>query len=224
MAIDYGNYANIYAGNTGGQGDVALGQAIGGLLKGIPNRKQKMQQFATEWWNKQFTGLQGGWEMTEDGAINYVGMTPNPEYDWAYAQATNKPPEPHRDSFDTDEAYMAALNKYDKDIAQWDMKAGLFKRQEGMTFYDKDVAYKKYRQAMIDEFGERRATKSGLLDPVNFSNMFGQMEQAQSLKMNQELKAFKYANPEDWDNDAIYRSLEQQPELYAMLNLSLIHI
>ena len=182
MAIDYGNYANIYAGDTGGQGDAALGQAIGGLLKGIPNRKQKMQKFATEWWNKQFTGLQGGWEMNADGGLGYVGMTPNPQYDWAYAQATNKPVEPSRDTYDTDKEYMAAVGEYGDKIAQWEMKASLFKPQQGMLFYDKDVAYKKYRQAMIDEFGEKRATKSGLLDPVEFSNMFGQMEQAQSLK------------------------------------------
>ena len=218
MAIDYGNYASTYAGNTGNQGAQQLGAGFASLLSRIPNRKQKMQEFATEWWNKQFTGLQGGWEMNADGGLGYVGMTPNPEYDWAYAQATNKPIEPSRDTYDTDEAYTAAQEKYTKDKAQWDMKASLFKPQPGMLFYDKDVAYKKYRQAMIDEFGEKRATKSGLLDPVEFSNMFGQMEQAQSLKMNQELKAFKYANPEDWDNDSIYRSLEAQPELYAMLN------
>ena len=218
MAIDYGNYASTYAGNTGNQGAQQLGAGFASLLSRIPNRKQKMQEFATEWWNKQFTGLQGGWEMNADGGLGYVGMTPNPEYDWAYAQATNKPVEPSRDTYDTDEAYTAAQEKYTKDKAQWDMKASLFKPQPGMLFYDKDVAYKKYRQAMIDEFGERRATKSGLLDPVEFSNMFGQMEQAQSLKMNQELKALKYTNPDAWDNDKIYRSLEEQPELYSALN------
>ena len=217
MAIDYGSYASTYAGNAD-QGGQQIGQAIGGLLSNIPSRKEKIQKYATDWWDAQFTGLQGEWSINDDGGVGYMGMTTNPTYDWAYAQATNKPTEPSRDTYETDEEFAAAKLIYTKDKSDWDMKGALLTETQGFKFYDKDVAYKKYREHMIDKFGERRAQKSGLLDPTKFSNMFGQMEQAQSLKMNQELKSLKYTNPDAWDNDKIYRSLETQPELYSVLN------
>ena len=218
MAIDYGNYASSYAGDTGNQGAQQLGAGFSSLLSRIPNRKEKIQKYATDWWDSQFTGLQGEWSINSEGGVGYMGMTTNPTYDWAYAQATNKPTEPSRDTYGTNEEFIAAQEQYDKDKADWDMKGALLTETQGFNFYDKDVAYKKYRQHMIDEFGEKRAQKSGLLDPIKFANMFGQMEQAQSLKMNQELKSLKYTNPDAWDNDKIYRSLEEQPELYSILN------
>lgn len=78
---------------------------------------------------------------------------------------------------------------------------------------DRNKDYRSYQSQALDEFGEKKLGKMGGIDPIRFGKKYDQLEKAQAIKIAQSLKQLKYSNPEKWDNDKIYESLQTSKNL-----------